>query len=73
MVVRGKKVLGGLGDGSGSQAVVDRSAMGRVDGVGRGDEFGLLQDLLRVLPDLRGVRLEREPKTDQIGLLRKQK
>lgn len=41
--------------------------MSRVKSSG-GREFGLMEELLRVLPDLGGVSSEGEPETDEVGL-----
>jgi len=38
-----------------------------------GCDLGLMEELLRVLPDLRGVSSEGEPKTDEVRLRRKKK
>jgi hypothetical protein len=66
---RGEMLTNLLGDVGGREAVVDGGAVSGVESAS-GGEFGLVEELLRVLPDLRRVSSKGEPETDEVGLKR---
>lgn len=66
---RGREVVSDLlGEVSGREPVVNGRSVGRVEGGASSGGFRVLKELLGVLPDLRRVRSEREPESNQVGL-----